>query len=119
MRSRYSAYHQHQFDYIADTMRPPASDHFDVEDAKNSELDMQWVKLEVVKSTRDTVEFRAHYLLDGQDYVLHEISEFKQINGKWYYVNGTHSDNKSNTSKVGRNDPCPCNSGKKYKKCCG
>jgi uncharacterized protein len=24
-----------------------------------------------------------------------------------------------NPSKVGRNDPCPCGSGKKYKKCCG
>ena len=23
------------------------------------------------------------------------------------------------SSKVGRNDPCPCGSGKKYKKCCG
>src|SRR5262249_36692699 len=23
------------------------------------------------------------------------------------------------TMKVGRNDPCPCGSGKKYKKCCG
>jgi uncharacterized protein YecA (UPF0149 family) len=22
-------------------------------------------------------------------------------------------------SKAGRNDPCPCGSGKKYKKCCG
>ncbi|KJS72629.1 MAG: hypothetical protein JL56_12770 [Desulfotomaculum sp. BICA1-6] len=22
-------------------------------------------------------------------------------------------------TKVGRNDPCPCGSGKKYKKCCG
>jgi preprotein translocase subunit SecA len=22
-------------------------------------------------------------------------------------------------SKVGRNDPCPCGSGKKYKRCCG
>ena len=22
-------------------------------------------------------------------------------------------------AKIGRNDPCPCNSGKKYKKCCG
>ena len=22
-------------------------------------------------------------------------------------------------SKIGRNDPCPCKSGKKYKKCCG
>ncbi len=26
---------------------------------------------------------------------------------------------RNNTPKVGRNDPCPCNSGKKYKKCCG
>ena len=25
----------------------------------------------------------------------------------------------SNGKKVGRNDPCPCGSGKKYKKCCG
>jgi len=25
----------------------------------------------------------------------------------------------SNKNKVGRNDPCPCGSGKKYKKCCG
>ena len=24
-----------------------------------------------------------------------------------------------NSSKIGRNDPCPCGSGKKYKKCCG
>jgi len=24
-----------------------------------------------------------------------------------------------NTNKVGRNEPCPCGSGKKYKKCCG
>jgi uncharacterized protein YecA (UPF0149 family) len=24
----------------------------------------------------------------------------------------------ASTKKVGRNDPCPCGSGKKYKKCC-
>lgn len=24
-----------------------------------------------------------------------------------------------NTKKIGRNEPCPCGSGKKYKKCCG
>ena len=23
------------------------------------------------------------------------------------------------SAKIGRNDPCPCGSGKKYKKCCG
>ncbi|TSJ91646.1 hypothetical protein FG002_001700 [Chitinimonas sp. BJB300] len=26
---------------------------------------------------------------------------------------------KREAPKVGRNDPCPCGSGKKYKKCCG
>ena len=32
---------------------------------------------------------------------------------------GTVSQTRKNTKKVGRNDPCPCGSGKKYKKCCG
>jgi uncharacterized protein len=33
---------------------------------------------------------------------------------------GTHtSEPRRNAPKVGRNDPCPCGSGKKYKKCCG
>ena len=33
----------------------------------------------------------------------------------------TYRDSKTvvNTDKVGRNDSCPCGSGKKYKKCCG
>jgi preprotein translocase subunit SecA len=26
---------------------------------------------------------------------------------------------KRDAKKIGRNDPCPCGSGKKYKKCCG
>ncbi|MBU4269806.1 SEC-C domain-containing protein, partial [Candidatus Dependentiae bacterium] len=26
---------------------------------------------------------------------------------------------KHDEEKIGRNDPCPCGSGKKYKKCCG
>lgn len=26
---------------------------------------------------------------------------------------------KKESEKVGRNDPCPCGSGKKYKQCCG
>ena len=29
------------------------------------------------------------------------------------------TDSKRTGQKVGRNDPCPCGSGKKYKKCCG
>ena len=38
-------------------------------------------------------------------------------------TSGDDSDSGNKTvrkgKKVGRNDPCPCGSGKKYKKCCG
>ncbi|NLM10062.1 MAG: SEC-C domain-containing protein [Clostridiaceae bacterium] len=30
-----------------------------------------------------------------------------------------HEDSRITVEKIGRNDPCPCGSGKKYKKCCG
>lgn len=32
---------------------------------------------------------------------------------------GTGFQKSSRSKKIGRNDPCPCGSGKKYKKCCG
>ena len=32
---------------------------------------------------------------------------------------GYTSEPRSHTPKIGRNDPCPCGSGKKYKRCCG
>jgi preprotein translocase subunit SecA len=34
-------------------------------------------------------------------------------------ANGTKQPLQAAGKKVGRNDPCPCGSGKKYKKCCG
>ena len=52
----------------------------------------------------------------------------------WHYIIGFETDKPEDISdlekalnppkplvaeKVGRNDPCPCGSGKKYKKCCG
>lgn len=36
-----------------------------------------------------------------------------------YGSDGTVQNKPRHVQKVGRNDPCPCGSGKKYKKCCG
>lgn len=38
---------------------------------------------------------------------------------QWRLDNDPHRPAVVKRSKVGRNDPCPCGSGKKYKKCCG
>jgi preprotein translocase subunit SecA len=45
-----------------------------------------------------------------------ELEELNMIGGE-DSVPGTQV--KRSEDKVGRNDPCPCGSGKKYKKCCG
>lgn len=38
---------------------------------------------------------------------------------KQLYRDQKKSNTVVNEKKIGRNDPCPCGSGKKYKKCCG
>jgi len=118
MRSRYTAYTRANIDYIIQTMKSPAADNFDVKDAEEWAKTVNWIGLDVIKTKYDAnqgiVEFRAHYSLDGKKNILHEISEFRFENGKWYYVDGTIPN-----QKIGRNDPCPCGSNKKYKKCCG
>lgn len=40
-----------------------------------------------------------------------DMDKYSARNGKGPIVN--------NQKKIGRNNPCPCKSGKKYKKCCG
>jgi SEC-C motif-containing protein len=121
MRSRYTAYSLGQIDYIEKTMRPPASDHFDAVREKSLVRDTHWDHLTVMNSSFDSnkgyVEFIATYSADGKKNTLHEISEFHFDDGKWYYVDGKQGINPS--VKIGRNDPCPCGSQKKYKKCCG
>ena len=67
------------------------------------------------------MEFVASFKQDGQDYVHHELASFRKVDGRWAYVDGI-LDPKTGpvkVEKVGRNDPCPCGSGKKFKKCCG
>jgi uncharacterized protein len=42
-----------------------------------------------------------------------------QLLHEWRLENDHHRPVSAKGDKVGRNDPCPCKSGKKYKKCCG
>ena len=88
-----------------------------------------WLRLEVINVDKGgadddegTVEFIATYKEKGLVRPHHEISNFKKVGGVWYFVDGQLVMPKTETraqAKIGRNEPCPCGSGKKYKKCCG
>ncbi|RXJ74810.1 hypothetical protein CS022_00885 [Veronia nyctiphanis] len=124
MRARYAAHVLGLVDFVVDTYHPSceAEQHRKgIADSINSD----WLGLQVLSSNIDSsgkqgfVEFKAHYADDVQEYCLHEKSRFlcELIEGKnlWFYIDGVFPGN----LKAGRNDPCPCGSGKKFKKCCG
>jgi SEC-C motif-containing protein len=113
--------------YIMATMKGPAAQGFDPASALKWAESVQWKNLKVLKSSTDNnrgyVEFIATYQDEhGKEKKMHEKSQFYQDpeDHAWYYIDG---ENVSHTPYVadvrpGRNDPCSCGSGKKYKKCC-
>ena len=115
MRSRYSAFVRDDADYVRASWHP---------DTRPAELTLeggeQWLGLEIVDAKQDgdagQVHFRATHR-DGDGFaVLEEHSRFVRENGHWFYLDGEHT---VRPFKPGRNDPCPCGSGRKFKKCCG
>lgn len=113
MRSRYTAYHMANIDYITDTMKGKALRGFDPVSTLQWANEVQFQTLEVIKTTEDTVEFKAYYQHNSKSHVMHENSQFKKIKSRWYYIDS------ANNKKPSRNQPCPCGSDKKYKRCCG
>lgn len=129
MRARYTAYEKQEIDFIINTCED--SDEVAEIDRKATEdwsKNSTWHGLQILRTEKGTesdeegvVEFEATYTRKQIRDVHHEMAYFKKINEEWVYSVGQL---KTTTvvregEKIGRNDPCPCGSGKKYKKCCG
>ncbi len=122
MRSRFVAFGMGDFDYIERTQVDPLPP--EVRERKLPE----WETLKVIGTSKGgpedqtgMVEFVAHYHHHGcRNH--HEKARFSRVEGEWKYVSGEMLEGatiKRSHAKVGRNDPCSCGSGKKYKRCCG
>jgi uncharacterized protein YchJ len=70
------------------------------------------------RDTHGVVAFKAEIIKKFS--ILYELSRFVKENNQWLFINGDIiQSSPAISSKVGRNAPCQCGSGKKYKKCCG
>ncbi|WP_186758048.1 YchJ family protein [Echinicola salinicaeni] len=128
MRSRYAAYCIADAAYIHQTAHPKVQDQYRFEDIQNWAKENQWTKLEIIQTEKGRssdkegiVEFKAHFIAaDGKAHIHHERSVFLKEDGKWFYLEGSYPKSAPiQSNKISRNDPCPCGSGKKFKKCCG
>ena len=123
MRSRYSAYALQNDRYLLKTWHPSTRPSYKPSDDDGT----TWTNLEILRTEKglknDTdgiVEFIAQCDVKGTASHIHETSNFLYEDGRWYYVDAqTPQPVRRETPKVGRNEPCPCGSNKKYKNCCG
>lgn len=124
MRSRFCAFQRRDADYVRQTWDPvkrPRQLNFDRDQRV-------WSSLEIVatlgggeQDERGVVEFKARYELGEDTYLFHEVSRFTRHDGRWFYLDATFPFHGkiAHQGKPLKNAPCPCNSGQKYKKCCG
>ena len=127
MRSRYTAYAREAVDYLVASQAPesrkPALEREILRFSQAADfegLTIQATDLGEPGDVTGAVEFIAHYRVAGKRHIMHERSNFlfDPEADRWFYVNGSSIPSRS-AKKVGRNEPCPCGSGKKYKKCHG
>lgn len=124
MRSRYSAFAKGRVDYLFDTHAPVNRDADEKDQLRKSIHENQWCHLTILDKEKGTknddsgiVEFIAAFQKRGESEIrpLHERSRFIKQEGHWLYLDGETP----MATPLGRNDPCWCGSGKKYKKCHG
>lgn len=127
MRARYAAFVTKQVDFLHQSLHPDYRQDHDMAATRRWADSAQWLGLQVVEAresddTEARVEFIATYKDGGIVKPHHEVSRFSKLEGEWFYVDGKLVVPRTATReqpKVGRNEPCPCGSGKKFKKCCG
>jgi SEC-C motif-containing protein len=127
MRARYAAYAGAQMDFIFESTHPDHRQGYDHAGTKAWAEKSEWLGLEIVgtrEGGRDDndgeVEFIARFREKGVQHRHHECAQFTRKDGRWYFTEGSMVKPRPITAaKIGRNDPCTCGSGLKYKKCCG
>ena len=129
MRARYSAYVTEHIQFLKTSATAAVQAEFDEQASTAWSRAARWHGMEIIRTEKGqpgdktgVVEFRATYTANGEFCNHHEVSTFVMEPDGWKFEDGELVGEKPilrEEPKVGRNDPCPCGSGKKYKKCCG
>ena len=129
MRSRYAAYVQRDYAHLERSLCTEQRKDYSSEEAKRWAESSEWLGLTILRTEKGgpadkegLVEFSARFRAEGKENEHLETAIFGREEGKWVYVGQVAPKGQTvrrEEPKVGRNDPCPCGSGKKFKKCCG
>lgn len=120
MRSRYSAHVVVDVDYLIDSWKTEIDQPLSRTDIEQWATSSQWLGLTIHQcragkkgDSEGWVEFSARFIAqdDDKSSFHRELSHFIKEDDHWFYVDGE-------PRETGRNETCPCGSGKKFKRCC-
>jgi SEC-C motif-containing protein len=127
MRARYAAHVKVEIDFLFDSTHPDYREGYDHKGTRTWAENSDWHGLEIRETVQGgpaddegKVEFIARFRDKDGVHTHHERGQFKRKGKTWLFTEGIMvKPQPLSSSKVGRNDPCSCGSGQKFKKCCG
>ena len=125
LEARYQAFVKGDVDFILESTHPSVRSRHDRQAIAEWSRKAKWLDLNIEEETgeedRGWIRFTVQYEEGGQLIDHRERAEFRKEDGRWLFYDSTFPKQqpiRRAAEKVGRNDPCPCGSGKKFKKCC-
>jgi SEC-C motif domain protein len=127
LRARYTAFTVGAVDFILKTHHSKTVHEVKREEIEEWSKSSEWLGLKVIEKSegtendeKATIIFQAQYKVKEKLEDHFEKSFFEKENGQWKFLDahGLHQGPYVRSEpKLGRNDPCHCGSGKKFKKC--
>lgn len=128
LRARYSAFARGEIEFILSTHHSRTRPEVKREEIEDWSRNSEWLGLRIAQieggraeDRQGTIIFHAQYIENGKKQDHWEQSLFEKEGDDWRFLDakgiqmGTY---RRAEPKVGRNDPCPCGSGRKRKRCC-
>lgn len=124
LEARYKAFVDGHVDFLLESHHPDTRNQIDRASIESWSKESRWdgltIEAERVADDKAYITFTVKYERDFKLFNHREDAEFRLVDGRWYYFDSEFPKQETirHESKVGRNDPCACGSGKKFKKCC-
>jgi SEC-C motif-containing protein len=129
LRARYTAFTRGDVDFVLASHHSKTRHEAKREEIEDWSKNSQWHGMKIVQTEaggatdeEGTIVFCAEFTAQGNRTEHWEQALFQKEGGEWRFLDARGVKNepfRREEPKTGRNDPCTCGSGKKFKKCCG
>jgi len=126
LEARYNAFVKGDIEFIVQSHHPETRESLDRASLESWSKGSRWeglsIESENVENEKTLITFVVRYSKGAETVNHREDAEFRIHDGRWHYFDSSFPKPQTirrEGEKLGRNDPCSCGSGKKFKKCHG